>query len=75
MSKYDSLWKYIKENGNQNIKLSFDEIKNISGVPIDHSFLKYKHELNEYGYTVGKISMKENTVVFHKITENYEKNN
>ena len=36
------------------------------GTPIDHSFLTYKKELIEYGYKVGKISMKEQTVEFIK---------
>lgn len=30
-------------------------------------FLKYKKELMDYGYQVGKISMKEQTVFFHKV--------
>ncbi len=64
MSKYDSLWEYIKTRKEQNFKLTFSEIEKIAGVPIDHSFLKYKKELLEYGYEVGKISMKEQTVVF-----------
>lgn len=67
MSKYDSLWEYVQKNGSQSFKLTFEEIQNIAGVPIDHSFLKYKKELTEYGYQVGKISMKEQTVIFHKI--------
>ena len=33
---------------------------------MDHSFLSYKKELSEYGYQVGKISMKEQTVLFNK---------
>lgn len=66
MSKYDSLWKYIQKNGEETIILTFDEIQKIAGIPIDHSFLKYKKELVEYGYQVGKISRKEQTVVFHK---------
>ena len=52
MSKYNALWEYVQK---------------IAGVPIDHSFLKYKKELAEYGWQVGKISMKEQTVLFHKI--------
>lgn len=44
-------------------------VQNIAGIPIDHSFLKYKKELVEYGYEVGKISMKEQTVLFNKINE------
>lgn len=66
MSKYNALWEYVKNNGSRSFKLTFDEIRDIAGVPIDHSFLKYKKELAEYGYEVGKISMKEQTVVFNK---------
>ena len=64
MSKYDPLWEYIKTRNEQNFKLTFSEIEKIAGVPIDHSFLKYKKELLEYGYEVWKISMKEQTVIF-----------
>lgn len=66
MSKYDSLWNYIKERGEDSFKLSFEEIQNIAGVPIDHSFLKYKKERTQYGFQVGKISMKEQTVIFNR---------
>ncbi len=59
MSKYSALWEYVQKNGSQALKLTFEEIKDIAGIPIDHSFLKYKKELTEYGYQVGKISMKE----------------
>lgn len=57
----------MQKKGSQSFKLTFDEIKDIAGIPIDHSFLNYKKELAEYGYQVGKISMKEQTVVFNKI--------
>jgi len=67
MSKYNPLWKHIKNNGGQSFKLSFDEIKNIAGIVIDHSFLNYKKELLEYGYEVKKISLKDKTVFFQKI--------
>ena len=67
MSKYDSLWKYVQSNRNQSFKLTFKEIQDVVGVPIDHSFLKYKKELIEYGYEVGKISMKERTVIFNRL--------
>ena len=66
MSKYDSLWEYVQKNGGESFKLTFEEIQQIAGIPIDHSFLKYKKELTEYGYEVGKISMKEQTVIFLK---------
>ena len=63
MSKYDLLWKYLKENKAESYKLSFDEIRSILGFEIDHSFLNYKKEAKEYGYEVGKISLKEKNVV------------
>lgn len=67
MSKYESLWEYVQKSGSQSFKLTFEEIQRIAGTPIDHSFLKYKKELMEYGYQVGKISMKEQTVNFDRI--------
>ena len=44
MSKYEKLWNYIKENNKDEYQLSYDEIKNILGFEIDHSFLMYKNE-------------------------------
>lgn len=69
MSKYETLWKYIKDNDKEKYSLSYEEIKNILGFDIDHSFLTYKKELKEYGYVVSKISMKEKVVKFTKIKE------
>ena len=66
MSKYDLLWKWIQEKDVDSFKLTFAEIEEIAGVPVDHSFLKYKKELLEYGYQVGKISMKAETIAFEK---------
>ena len=67
MSKYNHLWEYVQKNGSSSFKLTFEEIQTITGVSIDHSFLKYKKELMKYGYQVGKISMKEQTVIFNKM--------
>ena len=67
MSKYEPLWKWIKENGTGSFKLTYADIENITDLPIDHSFLNYKKELQEYGYKVGKISMKDQTVTFERI--------
>ncbi|WP_295868826.1 hypothetical protein [uncultured Oscillibacter sp.] len=67
MSKYDPLWEAVRERGEQSFKLTFEEIQHIAGIPIDHSFLRYKKELAEYGYQVGKISMKEQTVAFQRL--------
>ena len=66
MMHYGNMFRIDQENS---FKLTFDEIADVSGVPIDHSFLKYKKELLEYGYQVGKISMKEQTVIFSKVEE------
>jgi len=71
MSKCNSLWEYVQKNGSMSFKLTFDEIKKIAEIPIDHSFLKYKRELTEYGYQVGKISMKEQTVFLNKIDKTF----
>ena len=67
MSKYEPLWNYLKKNNKDNYKLSYGEIKSILGFDIDHSFLTYKKEAKEYGYEVGKISMKEKTIIFNRI--------
>ncbi|WP_251319579.1 hypothetical protein [Flintibacter muris] len=66
MSKYDALWAYVQKDGSPTLKLTFEQIQEIAGIPIDHSFLKYKKELTDYGYQVGKISMKERTVIFKR---------
>lgn len=66
MSKYEPLWKWITANKTTDFTLTFDEIESIAGLPIDHSFLTYKKELLEYGFSVVKISMKEQTVLFRK---------
>ncbi len=67
MSKYNALWEYVRKDGSPSLKLSFAEINDIVGIEIDHSFLNYKKELTQYGYQVGKISLKELTVNFNKI--------
>ena len=62
MSKYDPLWAYVKTNVPS--ELTFEEIRQVCGFPMDHAFLSYKKELEAYGYQVGKISMKDHTVKF-----------
>ncbi|MDR1156683.1 MAG: hypothetical protein LBK75_00030 [Oscillospiraceae bacterium] len=66
MSKYDPLWEHLQTGGSQTLRLTFEGIQAILGFPIDHSFLTYKKEAAAYGYTVGKISMKEQHVTFQK---------
>lgn len=67
MKKYDLLWKWIQEKGTGNLKLTYAEIEQIAGIPLDHSFLTHKKDLLKYGYQVKKISMKERTVLFEKV--------
>jgi hypothetical protein len=66
MSKYDPLWKHLQTDGRETSHLSYDEIKSILGFPIDHSFLTYKKEAVQFGYQVGKISVKEKYITFSK---------
>ena len=42
MSKYDALWAYVQKDGSPTLKLTFAQIQEIAGIPIDHSFLKCK---------------------------------
>lgn len=67
MSKYDPLWKYIKENKKEEYIITYEEIRNILGFDIDHSFLTYKKELKKYGYEVIKIFMKDKKILIKKI--------
>ena len=65
MSKYDLLWEYVGRRTEPSFVLTFEDIRRISGVEPDHSFLKYKKELETLcRYRVGKISIKEKTVAF-----------
>lgn len=49
MSKYNALWDYVRFQSAPLLTLSFDEIQQIAGIPIDYSFLQYKKELTAYG--------------------------
>lgn len=69
MSKYEKLWMYLKTQTSQKITLTYAEIEKIGGVPLDHSFLTYKKELLDFGWSVQKISMKNKTVAFEKSGE------
>ena len=67
MSKYQSLWEHIGTRSEPSFQLTFEEIRQIAGIEIDHSFLNYKKELPTFGYQVGKISLKAQTVEFVKV--------
>ena len=66
MNRYDKLWDYVAEQLGESLDLSFEEIGDIAGVPLDHSFLNYKKELLSRGWQVGKISMKKQVVHFER---------
>lgn len=66
MSKYDLLWEHITSRGERSCTLTFDDVAGITGFKIDHSFLNYKKELLRYGYQVGRISLKDETITFER---------
>ncbi|MDR2657002.1 MAG: hypothetical protein LBB86_04160 [Oscillospiraceae bacterium] len=66
MSKYEPLWNHLQADGRDTFRMTFEEIRAVLGVDIDHSFLTYKKEAAQYGYEVGKISLKEKYVTFNK---------
>lgn len=45
MSKYEPLWNYVMQHEPGQFGLTFDEIEDVLGFQIDHSFLKYKKSL------------------------------
>ena len=65
-SKYDPLWKYVKENNKEEYKQSFEEVEKIVGFKFDHAFLSFKKELPDYGYEFKKLSLKEKWVMIVK---------
>ncbi|NLU23401.1 MAG: hypothetical protein GXW99_01520 [Clostridiales bacterium] len=66
MSKYEPPWKVIGGRTEDCFMLTYAEIEQILGFPIDHAFLTFKKELPAYGYEVDKISMKAHTVAFKR---------
>ena len=64
MSKYEPLWNYVMQHEPGQFSLTFDEIGDVLGFQIDHSFLKYKKEREERGAEVLSISLKNKTVHF-----------
>ncbi|MDN0033985.1 hypothetical protein QVN85_13905 [Oscillibacter valericigenes] len=66
MSKYAPLWEAVDKRTEDSFTLTFAEVEQILGFPIDHSFLNFKKELPAYGWQVGKISLKAQTVAFNR---------
>ena len=67
LSKYEPLWRFLSGDGSGCIQFSFERIEEILGFSLDHSFLRYKQEAEQYGYRVEKISLKEKWVRFVRI--------
>ena len=67
LSKYEPLWRFLSGDGSGCIQFSFERIEEILGFPLDHSFLNYKQEAEQFGYRVEKISLKEKWVRFVRI--------
>ena len=67
MSKFTPLWEYVAGQEGRELRLSFSQVEEICGFPIDHSFLTCKKELLAYGWQVKKISLKQQTVALEKL--------
>ncbi len=67
MSKYDRLWKYIADSGQDQLVVPFNAVEKIAGVPLDHSFLGYKKELLDYGYQVDHLFLKKQQIQISRI--------
>ena len=67
MSKFSPLWEYVAGQQGSRLLLSFAQVEEICGFPIDHSFLTCKKELLAYGWQVKKISLKQQTVALEKL--------
>ncbi|MCQ2087923.1 MAG: hypothetical protein MJZ37_07705 [Bacilli bacterium] len=67
MSKYSSLWIWISETKSQDFKLTYEELEKVLNFKIDHSFLTFKKELEDYGFKVEKISLKNKEIYFKKL--------
>lgn len=66
MSKYDLLWEYVVKNNENELTVTFSDVERICGIPLDHSFLTCKKELERKGFSVKKISMKQKTILIVK---------
>lgn len=72
MSKYQHLWDKIAESDQDQLTLSFDQVKDWGGVALDHSFLNYKKELLDYGYQVAHIYLKKRSILIKKLPKTKE---
>jgi len=69
MSKYEPLWNHVAGCSEHSLRMTFDQITDVLGFPIDHSFLTFKKELTQMGWSVCKVSLKNKVVDFVRIEE------
>lgn len=67
MSRYQPLWDFVFGCGCRHYALTFDDIADIIGSPLNHTLMLYNAELQSYGYTITRISERESTVFIDKI--------
>ena len=66
MRKYDALWAYIQGLNEEKPILRFADVEKNCRYTVGSFFFDVQKELAQYGYAVGKISMKSQTVLFIK---------
>ena len=71
MSKYEPLWRYVKDNNKEEYKLSFDEVAKITGFPFDHAFLSFKKELPDFHLIMHFYHSKKNYQIMVMNLKNY----
>ncbi len=67
VSPYQPLWNYIRDSGEIELRLTFDQIAEITGIPFDAKFLFYQKEALNYGYYTYRLSTRDNAVSFCKV--------
>lgn len=67
MDKYQKLWEYVVKQDQDQLDLTFEQVNDIAGVPMDHSFLQYKKNLLPLGFKVEHIYMKKGIVSFERV--------
>lgn len=67
LSKYDQLWQFIADSGQETLVIPFDQVKAVTGVALDPSFLQSKKELLTYGYQVDHIFLKKQQIKVSRI--------
>ena len=67
MQDYRKLLKYLESQCLGTEVLTFDEIYNICGVKIDHTFIDKKQYFKRNGFEVTRINLSKRTVLFSRI--------